>query len=135
MESFREKEKVSLESGLANPRQSLGRGRQKSVPRTAVVFKSGNRILMLLVSEDGPPHPPTQSLSPWDVRTRPVPQSETLCTAQRSLRPRRDLHGFFCTVLKKRLRQGISAKKVTVGAKLFKIWRFKLGRFDVREIS
>ena len=104
-------------------------------PRTAVVFTIGDRILMLLVSEHGPPHTPTQSLSPWDVRTRPVPQSETLCTAQRSGRPRRNLLGVLCTVLKRRLRQGISAKRIAAGAKLFKKWRFKQGRFDVREIS
>ena len=35
------------------------------------------------------------------------------------------LLGVVCTVLKNRLRQGFLLKKVAVGAKLIKTWRFK----------
>ena len=44
--------------------------------------------------------------------TRLVPQSETIFTKQKSRRPRRNLFGVLCTVLKRRSRPEISAKNV-----------------------
>ena len=68
------------------------------------------------------------------LHTRPVPQSETFFTTQRSQRSRRNL-GALHHFEKEVMLRIFLLKMFAVGVEVLTIEMFKLGRSDVREIS